>query len=339
MATTVVGAPYKVYINGGWNTYYLKTNTDAVVSSDGNSTLTELLAGKVNLNVLNTTDFKIVKDDNNVVTSIGVSQASFANEATTALTANKVAKSLSIQITDGDRVGDISIIYDGSEAGVLNLNSKHFDNENITIGGVTHRSLVIKEASTNQAGLMTADMVSKLNTVYNIVSVYEDSNNVIDKVQEIINVFAGYDEEFNLSETLTTLQEDLDNVETDSVKIGVTPTDGYSNVLSSTFFEKSTTGYINIKDNTVHAKTSATATTADKVANSHSFTIADSTSNYEGVVKGWTYNGSASVGVKLDSLCFKYNESNDVVQLQPSIFIQSTTPGVVREGTVWIQTS
>lgn len=337
MATTVVGAPYKVYINGGWNTYYLKTNTDAVVSSDGNSTLTELLAGKVDLSVLNTTDFQIVKDENNVVTSINVSQASFANEATTALTANKVANSLSIRITDGDRVGDISIIYDGSVARVLNLNDKYFENETITVGGETHYSLGIKKASTSQAGLMTADMVNKLNTVYSFVNVASDTDNVINKVQEIIDVFAGYDEKFNLATTLTALQEDLDNVETDSVKIGVTPTEGYSNVLSSDFFEKSTTGYINIRDNSVHAKTSVTATTADKVSNSYSFTIAKVAT--EDVVKGWTYNGGESVGVKLDSLYFKYDATNDVVQLQPSIFIQSTAPVGIREGTVWIQTS
>ena len=170
---------------------------------------------------------------------------------------------------------------------------------------------------------MTAEMVNKLNTVYSFVNASSDSDNVINKVQEIIAVFEGYDEEFNLSETLTALQGDLDKIETDSVKIGVTPTDEYSNVLSSIYFEKSANGYIIIKDSSVHAKSSDTATTADKVANSYSFTIADAETNYEGVVQGWTYNGSANVGIKL----------------QQSVFVQSSTPSVYREGTVWIQTS
>lgn len=327
----IIGAPYRVYTNGEWKVYYLKTHTDAVVDTSGN-TLTNLLLGKVNVSNLSTNFFEIA--ENGTVT---VKKATEAVSAGTAETADKVSNSLSIRITDGDNVGDISIIYDGSEEGVLNLNNKYFENESITVGGVTHKSLGIKKASTEQAGLMTADMVNKLNTVYSFVNASSDSDNIINKVQEIVAVFEGYDEEFNLAETLTALQEDLDKVETDSVKIGVATTDGYSNVLASTYFEKSDNGYIIIKDSSVHAKSSDTATTADKVANSHSFTIADVES--EDVVKGWTYNGSANVGIKLDSRYFKYDSTNDAVQLQQSVFVQSNTPSVYREGTVWIQTS
>ena len=329
----IIGAPYRVYTNGEWKVYYLKTHIDAVVDTGGN-TLTTLLLGKVNVSNLSTNFFEIA--ENGTVT---VKKATTATTATSAETADKVSNSLSIRITDGDSVGDISIIYDGSEEGVLNLNDKYFENESITIDGVTHKSLGIKKASTEQAGLMTAEMVNKLNTVYSFVNASSDSDNVINKVQEIIAVFEGYDEEFNLSETLTALQGDLDKIETDSVKIGVTPTDEYSNVLSSIYFEKSANGYIIIKDSSVHAKSSDTATTADKVANSYSFTIADAETNYEGVVQGWTYNGSANVGIKLDSRYFKYDSSNYVVQLQQSVFVQSSTPSVYREGTVWIQTS
>lgn len=329
----IIGAPYRVYTNGEWKVYYLKTHIDAVVDTSGN-TLTNLLLGKVNVSNLSTNFFEIA--ENGTVT---VKKATTATTATSSETADKVSNSLSIRITDGDNVGDISIIYDGSEEGVLNLNNKYFENESITVGGATHKSLGIKKASTEQAGLMTADMVNKLNTVYSFVNASSDSDNIINKVQEIVAVFEGYDEEFNLAETLTALQEDLDKVETDSVKIGVTPADGYSNVLASTYFEKSANGYITIKDGSVHAKSSETATTAGKVANSYSFTIADSASNFTGVVQGWSYNGSASVGVKLDDRYFKYDSVNEVVQLQQNVFVQSAQPGVVREGTVWIQTS
>lgn len=282
MAKAINGAIYKVFNGTDWDTYYFKTSLEAVIDVSSSKNLVALLGEKLSLASIDSSQFTTSNTD-----------------GTPTLQIKKLPTSLTIEVTDGTSVQD-SVIFNGEENKTIAFDSTTFS---MAAGG----KLSINTASSTSNGIITKETYNMITSVYSYFE-ENDTNDVIDKIQEIIAVFDSYKEGLNLA---TELRNKV----------------GFDNLNTSTYFTKD-------KDNNVSVKYSDKS---GKVSNSLSIAIYNVSG--DDVEESWTFDGSASKIVQFDSSVFKSTEGVITLKNLKHVFAQPTAPSEPVEGMVWIQTA